>query len=570
MRLKIIRLIIIFLFGMIVCELFYVQIIRGRYYFRLSKNNRIRVVPLEGGRGRIFDRNNVVIADNSVSYSVMVTPQEIQNQEKVFDFLSAVLKEDKALLIRRYQQKKFTPFAPVTIAEDISKEKAIVIEENKYLYPSIFVHEGFKRSYPLGEYAAHVVGYVDKINRSRMEKLKRYGYTPQSIIGYSGVEEYYDAYLKGGNGGQQVEVNSRGKQVRLLSLKEPTRGQDLTLTIDSRVQKMTHELLDGKQGVIVMMDMDNGEILALSSSPSFDPNYFLDSSKGRQLSKLFNDPAAPLLNRVTRSSLPPGSVFKAPLAVAGLDTKKINEGTTFDCTGYVELGGIKFGCTHIHGPQNLLESIAHSCNVYYYRLGKMLGPDVIHRYAAIFGFGKLTHIDLPHERAGNLPSRRQRMLSGKRWYEGDTLNFAIGQGDLLATPMQLTKMMAIIAREGWEVQPHVIKTIGGKEVEKYTFEQKVPIHPAVFQTVKKGLRATVKDYTGTAHVLDIPGLHVAGKTGTAQSSGNKEHHAWFAGYILSEKKNVAFCVLLEHGGSSQNACLIARQLLLSLQREQII
>jgi len=571
MRIKIIRIVIIGLFLLIALDLVYVQVIQGRHFYRLSTNNRIRIVPLEGWRGRIKDRNGKVLTDRRAAYNVMVSPQDIRERDRLFRFLSRALKIDQRTIERRYTQKKYALFAPVVIAEDIGRDQAIVLEENRYLYPSLIVQEGYRRSYPLGENSAHVLGYVGKINRVKKERFKEYGYSPRSIIGYSGVEEYYDSYLKGEEGGLQVEVNSRGQQVRLLSLKEPTKGQDITLTIDSDIQDMALDLLGERTGAVIVMDIENGEILGMTSAPAFDPNVFVDLDKQEQISGFFADPSAPLLNRGIKGLFPPGSVFKVPVAVGALDSQKITPQTTHFCKGAYYLGRRRFRCTHAHGPQNLIESLAHSCNVYYYNTGRILGADLIHRYAQKFGLGHLTYIDLPYEESGSIPSRRERSSRGKRrWHPGDTLNFSIGQGDVLVTPLQLVRMMATVANDGIEVQPHVIKAIGGVEVDQYNFKRDVGIDKEALETVRKGIRAAVTDYAGTAHVLDLKQVYVAGKTGTAQTSGGQANHAWFVGYAKGAKKNIAFCVLLEHGGSSRNACLFARKLLLRMRKKEIL
>ncbi|HQP10083.1 MAG TPA: penicillin-binding protein 2, partial [Candidatus Omnitrophota bacterium] len=472
MRIKIIRIIIIGLFILIALDLFYVQVIRGWYFFHLSTNNRIRIVPLEGWRGRIKDRNGKILADRRVAYDVMITPQEVIDPEALFRFLGKVLQDDPKRIAEKYAERKYAPFAPVIVAEDISRAQAIILDENKYLYPSLIVQEGFKRFYPLGKNSAHVLGYVGKVNQSRQKQSKEYGYSPQSVVGYSGVEEYYDAYLKGGEGGLQIEVNSRGQQVRLLSLKEPTQGQDITLTIDTDIQEIAGGSLGDQTGAIIVMDMDSGEVLGLTSSPAYDPNIFMQPDGQKQVASLFKNRSAPLLNRAIKGLFPPGSIFKIPLAIAALDSQKIKPQTTYSCKGFHDLGGRKFLCTHIHGPQDLIQSIAHSCNVYYYRVGLLLGPDMMYRYARQLGLGNLTYIDLPYEESGHLPSRQQRSSRGKgHWYAGDTLNLSIGQGDLLATPLQLVRMMATVASDGREVQPHVIKAINGREVDQYNFKK---------------------------------------------------------------------------------------------------
>jgi len=571
MRIKIVRVIICGLFLTIALNLIYVQVIRGGYFYHLSANNRIRIVPLEGWRGKIKDRNGIVLADSRIAYNVMIAPQDIGDRHELFQFLSKVLEVDASIIEQRYLRRKLAPFAPVIVAKNIPRNKAIILEESKYRYPNLIVQEGFKRSYPLKKNSAHVLGYVGKINRARRERLKEYGYSPQSIIGYTGVEEYYDATLKGGGGGIQIEVNSRGQQVRLLSLKDPTKGQDITLAIDSNIQQIAMDSLGGATGTIIVMDMDNGEILGMTSSPSYDPNIFVDVRKQAKLSGLFSDVRAPFLNRAIKGLFPPGSVFKVPVAIGALDSQKITPHTSFICKGFYELGGRKFRCTHTHGSQNLVQSLAQSCNIYFYHIGSILGVEGLYRYARKFGLGLATYIDLPYEASGNIPSRQKRFQRGKkRWYAGDTLNFSVGQGDVLTTPLQLVRMIATVANSGIEVQPHVIKSIGGVPAVQYNFKREINVNKEVLKTVQRGLRAAVTDYAGTAHVLDLDELFVAGKTGTAQTSSGKKDHAWFVGYVQGAKKNVAFCVFLENGGSSQNACLVSRKLLLSMKKEEIL
>ncbi|MCA9400552.1 MAG: penicillin-binding protein 2 [Candidatus Omnitrophica bacterium] len=571
MRNKIIRIVIVIFFGVIVVDLIYIQAIKGEFYHRLSTNNRIRIVPLEGWRGKIMDRHDSVLADNRLAYDVLVTPQEVKDINAMVKFLSSVIDVSETNLIRNYTSRKFTPFAPVTIAEDVSRDQAFRIEENKFRFPGMFVQETFKRTYPDGLYQAHILGYVSKISRAKREKYKEYGYTPQSLIGYSGIEEYYDTYLQGQQGGLQIEVNSRGQQVQLLSLKEPTKGLDVVLTIDKELQKISHDLMAGQNGVILVMDMDSGEILGMTSSPAYDPNIFVNPNISYQLNDVFQDKQSPILNRAIKATYPPGSVFKVLLALAGLDSKKITPYTPFICEGFLELGGIRFGCTHQHGSQNLTESLAHSCNIYYYRLGQILGVETIYTYAKKFGLGQVTHIDLPYEKEGLIPNKRiKRIMRKEPWYTGDTLNMSIGQGDVLTTPLQLVRLLSIVGNSGLDVQPHLIKKIGEQEVLRYQYPKRIHIPESTFSHVQRGLRATVSDYSGTAHVLDIPQIYVAGKTGTAQTFGGREDHAWFVGYAKTDKRNISFCVFLEHGGSSHNACLVARQLLLRLKSADII
>lgn len=556
---------------MIACGLFYTQVIRGQYYYNLSVNNRIRLVPVEGRRGRILDRNGVVLAENRMAFTVSIVPQDLKSSERLFKFLSDTLKIKKTKLLERYQQRKITPFAPVAVAEGVDKTAAMVLEESRFQFPGLIIEPALQRHYPFQTTGAHILGYVGKIDLEKAEKLKEYGYTYLSIIGKTGVEEYYDSYLKGNTGGVQIEVNSRGQQVRLLSVKQPANGQDLQLTIDQRVQQIASDVLADRAGAVVIMNLDSGELLGMVSSPSFDPNVFVESSAGLSPGSYFTNRAAPLLNRAIAGQYPPGSVFKTIVTIAGLASEKISPQTTFNCNGVFVLGRARFHCLHVHGPQNLMQAITHSCNVYFYNVGDRVGAELLDKYSRMFGLGGLTEVDLPGESKGNVPSPLQRKTKQKRgWFRGDTINYSIGQGDLLTTPLQIARMMATIARHGREVQPYLIKSIGDQEIVKFSTVRNVNIDPKIYAILQAGFRAVVGDSTGTARTLEIEGLDAAGKTGTAQTTKGKDTHAWFAGYTTRGKTRLAFCVFLEYGGSSYHAVVATREILLRMQAEDII
>ncbi len=569
MRIKILRVIIIGLFVLVAFYLGYLQLIRGPYFYSLSKNNHIRVVSLEGQRGRILDRYGALLADNRKVFEVVVIPGELKDREGLFDFLSQTLQVEKEKLLETYNQKMYASFAPVVVREDITRTQAIVIEENKFRFPGLLVQEDYRRFYPYKDTAAHLLGYVGKISRSKIEELKNYGYNPQSVIGYSGVEEFYDRYLKGEEGGMQIEINSRGEQVRLLGLKEPVKGQDVTLTIDLRIQQALTELLGNQRGVIIVMTLDSGEILGVASSPSYDPNIFVPKTN-LSTSLPFSDSGSPLLNRAISGQYPPGSIFKISVALCALKEGRINPHRTFHCNGYYKLGEREFRCTHAHGDQDLIQAIAHSCNVYFYHLGLMVGPELMEKYARLLGLGALSSVDLPYEARGSIPNPRDRKIGyPKTWYQGDTLNLSIGQGEMLTTPLQLVQMMATLAQNGKRVRPHVVKSIGGLEVSQSPY-QMISVDQKSLRPLQQGLEAVVSDDSGTGHVLAIPGLLTAGKTGTAQAGEGRSPHAWFVGYSSSGKNRIAFVVFLEHGGASQNACRVARDLLMRLKEKDIL
>jgi len=570
MRIKIVRIFICVLFVIVGLDLFYIQVLRGKYFFRLSTHNRIRVVPIEGQRGRIFDRNGVVLADNRISFNVMITPQEITNKDELFSMLTQVLGVERRVLLKRFHKRRYTPFAPVLVAEDINRKQAFVLEEKKFNFPSLLIQKSYRRRYPFSSVGAHAIGYVGKINRSKMKKLKDYGYSSQSIVGYSGVEEIYDSYLRGDQGGIQVEVNSRGQQVRLLGFKESVPGRDITLTIDSRIQTLLADALDKAAGTIIILDVDDAQVLGMVNAPSYDPNAFVDEKRYKDVRSFFNDESSPLLNRAIKGLYPPGSVFKVVIAYGALASGKLKKENEFECPGYFRMGRRRIRCVHKHGVQDLIQAIAHSCNVYFINTGLLMESEIIAKYARMFGFNQLTHIDLPSEETGRIPSKKRRKAeSNLGWYKGDTANLAIGQGAILITPIQLVEMMATVARNGKKVQPHLIldediKKARMKKIKKVRFDKE---H---LEIVKEGLFKVVHDEAGTARLLNIENLDVSGKTGTAQSSPGKRDHAWFVGYAVSEKRKIAFCVFLEHGGSSYYATRIASSLLKKLLKEEII
>ena len=570
MRLKIIESFIFFFLGLIVCSLVYMQIIHGDYYHRQSMNNRIRVVPVDGPRGRILDRHGVILADNHITYHVGIIPQDVADNNALFIYLGQMLDRDPQLLERQFERKRVAPFAPVILTQNISRELAVRIEEEKFVYPGLIVQQGFERYYPFNDAGAHVLGYVGKIDEDEMESNQQYGYTPLSFVGKTGVEKKYDAYLQGSSGGRQIEVDSRGSQVRLLGLKDPLAGNDVVLTIDQRVQNTAQELLDGQKGGIVVMDLTNGDLISLVSSPSYDPNAFLDRSKSEKLSLYFNDPSTPLLNRNVSCTYPPGSVFKIPVALAAIQLHKITPSTTFDCPGYMMVGNRKFGCSHVHGVQDLEAALAHSCNVFFFHVGLLVKPQIIGAFAKAFGFQRPTGVDLPFEAKGKIVTSGS---TDREWFTGDVLNLSIGQGYTLVTPLQLTVMMAAVANNGVILRPRVVSQVGGQEIPIMDFSKRplIRLREQTWEIVQRGLKAVVDDPEGTGHDLkDIPGLDIYGKTGTAQSVRGKPNHAWFVGYTRSSKGSIAFCVFLENGGSSENSVKIARDLLLKLQSLQII
>ena len=550
------------LFILIALDLFYIQVIRGNYFYRQSESNSIRVLPSEGKRGRILDRDGHVMADNRKSFCVALLPQDMKDKREVFRFLASVLHMKAELLEARYKKNKVASFSPVIVARDISREQAIAVEENAYQYPGLLVTEHFRRDYPFGAAAAHVTGYVGRATEERMRRIESYGYSTDDPVGYSGVEQHYDDELRGAPGGRQIQVNSRGQQVRLLCVREPAEGRDLVLTLDMDIQQAAYQAMAGRKGSVVVMDPANGEILALVSSPAFDPNDFSSSEDRAMAAAYLKDSAAPLLNRATSAQFPPGSVFKIPVAAGGLQERKITPQTTFDCPGYFDLGKRRYKFPHAYGLQDFIQAMAHSANEYFFHVGLALGPEVILRYASLFALGERTGIDLPYEAKGTVPQH----TAFRQWFRGDTANMSIGQGYVLVTPLQLARLMAAVDNEGRLPSVHLKKSLGGVETAAAVVSSRgAVLRPDVWAALKSGLQEVVRMDNGTAHALNLPGIDVYGKTGTAQAGAGKEDHASFAGVVRTPLRTWAFVLLLENGGSSANACLAVKEMLLDLQ-----
>ncbi|MBF0387099.1 MAG: penicillin-binding protein 2 [Candidatus Omnitrophica bacterium] len=559
MRLNIIRHSILVLFLLILGNLFYLQVIRGGYYAHLGLSNSIRVVPFEGARGRILDRNGKLLAQNTKAYHAVVVPQDIRDKRALFAFMADVLGVETAVVEKRFLKNKLTKFAPVTLADNLKRSQVIMIEENAFRFPGLMVLEKFSRHYPSGDSAAHLVGYVGKADPFKMNRITEYGFSAEDVVGYSGVEEYYDAVLRGQPGGRQIEVNSRGQQTQLLSVREPVDGTSLTLTVDRDIQRSAQEALSGRRGAVVVMVPASGEVLAVVSSPSFNPNAFISKEDREPVAQYLQDPAAPLHNRAVSGAFPPGSVFKIPVSLGGLEERKIIPATTYDCPGYFQMGDRTYRFPHAWGAQDLTRALAHSANEYFFHIGLLLGSDGMGKYARAFGLGSRTGIDLPSESKGSLPG-----LNVGRWYKGDTLNMSIGQGYVLATPIQLARLMSAFENSGNMPRPYIVLS-GLAEPVKTQFTH-VSFRPEVWAAVRAGLAEVVSLDTGTAHALaDIPGAVTYGKTGTAQAGAGKEDHAWFAGVTRTDKSVIAYCVFLEHGGSSANAVALTKELLTALR-----
>lgn len=549
MRIRVIGIIVFILLIFLAAGLFYLQVIRGPLYQDLSARNRIRLAPIEGVRGRIFDRRGTLLVNNRIAFNVAVIPQELKEKEIVFGALSKKLKISEEKLHASLKNNFVAPFLPVKIAFDIGSKNAIMLEEERLDLPGVVIEAVPQRDYIYGKMGSHIFGYLGKINSRELARLKSYGYTTNDLIGKAGIEKFYDNYLKGRHGGMQVEVNNRGRQVGILGIREPAMGKDLSLTIDLRLQEFIEEIMQDARGAVCVVDPADGQVLSLVSTPSFDPNLFVSEGSSNKIRELFKRSDYPMLNRLIGCEYPPGSVFKVVTASAGLEKKKISPERELFCDGDYTLGNKTFKCWKKkgHGGQVIREAIKNSCNVFFYQLGRSIGPDDIAAFANRFGFGRPTTVDLPDEASGLVPNKMWKLLRKReQWYKGETLNYAIGQGYLLVTPIQILRMVSAVANGGYLIKPYLVKRI--EDVDISQIEKKyLNISEETLKIVGDGLRKVVSDQRGTGRKAAVDGVVVAGKTGTAQTSTDKTH-AWFTGYAPADDPKAALVVFLEYGG----------------------
>ena len=570
MRVKISSWIVIFGFLFLAFNILNIEVIQGKKFKNLSNQNCIRLIPQEGSRGRILDRLGNIIVDNNLSYDVMVSSYGNNGIDKTLSGLANILNANFKDMKDTFRNSYTASFMPVTIAKNIDVKKAIALEELKQDLDNIMIQPYPLRSYPYGRLACHIIGYLNEIDLWRLTKLANYGYKTRDIVGFGGVEEKYDYLLRQEAGGLSVEVDHRGRLVSVLGFKPPRNGKDIQLTIDLKIQKIVEENLKGRNGSVILMDPYSGEIIAMANNPNFDPSVFVKKSDSAILN-LFADSDAPFINRAISGIYPAGSVFKLVVATAALETGKINLSTTFSCPGSTYIGKQEFSCWDTHNLQNLNSAIINSCNVFFYRTGLLVGAQTIYDYAIKFGFSHPSAIDLPYEAGGFVPSPLRRKIYGfKNWFDGDTANLAIGQGELLVTPIQIIRMMTVFANKGTLVTPYIVKAIDGQDLAILKRKAvRLPLKDSTINYIRQGLRGVVADPKGTANALSSLPVSVAGKTGTAQVHQGSPH-GWFTGFFPYQAPKFVICVFLEHGGSGHASSLVAKQIIEGMIKEGLI
>jgi len=585
-RFKQIFVIVCIALSILILRMWHLQVIKGEEMTQRSETNSIRICKIRPLRGLIMDRHGNVLVDNQPSFDIVFIPDKNRDLKLVAGKLKSLYQEQSLPLAedlgRLHEDKSF---APVRLDKNVDVKKLALIETRSLDFPGVSIDVVPTRQYLYGEMMAHLIGYVGEISRAELEKHDPNDYEAGDIIGKYGIERFFDSYLKGQSGADEVEVNAHGKKIRSLRKIEPAQGYNLHLTIDAALQQTAWDAFEGRPGAAAAMDTRTGEILALVSSPSFDPNLFNGGISHQEWKKISSNPFHPMEDRAISGQYPPGSTYKLVVAAAALEEGIITPETTVYCDGTFHLGNRMFRCWQKkgHGRVNLHRAIVESCDVYFYNLGKQLGVDKIAYYAKAFGFGNPTGLPLAREKGGIVPTREWKLARKRQtWQAGETISVSIGQGFNLVTPLQLVSFYSALANGGVLYRPRLVSRIenpDGRVVLKSAPERKgrIPISPKNLKILNYALWGVVNESGGTGYALRRAEQDVCGKTGTSQVvglpmderarrakilSGAYRDHALFVCFAPYNSPEIAVSVIAEnagHGGSA--AAPIARKII---------
>jgi len=541
-------------------RLWYLQVLEGDRYFTLSTNNRLRVRVVEAPRGFILDRHGEVMVENRPTFDLYATPEDVKNPTEVAATLAGILKVPPADIETRLMETRARS-QPLLLRKDLDEGMMVAVEERRLDLPGINLRIRPIRAYPVAGMAANLLGYVSEINQAQLQREEYRDFRPGESLGQSGVERRFDGFIRGVDGGEQVEVDARGRALRVVSRTDSRSGSNVFLTIDRRIQEAAEAAMAGKKGTVVAMNPTTGEILAMVSRPSFDPNLFAQRISGEDWQRIATDASHPLQNRAFQAQYPPGSIFKLIVAIAGLESGALTPETKFNCPGQFYLGNVKFDDWKKggHGTLDLRGAIVNSCNVYFYQAGLRTGIDEIVRVSRAFGLGEPPGLGLGDEARGSLPNPHSKGRGQPPWTAGNTVVSSIGQGMVVTSPMQLLAMVSAIANGGTIYRPMVVKRIvslSGEVLEEYEPEaiRQVNVKPSTLAFIRQAMLGVVEE--GTGGRSKVPGVPIGGKTGTAQvvkKGEEKRHaelkdHAWFTSFAPVDNPQIAVVVLVENGG----------------------
>jgi len=590
-RLSLSAILVFILLSIIVGRLYVLQVVDNEHFTTLADSNRVHIKALPPTRGLIFDRNGVVLANNIPSYRLEITQEEL-----AYDLKNTILQIQLFIDVSERDIKKFKqlsrrrrPFESIPLRFNLSDKEVSLFSVNQHLFHGVQINARLTRHYPLKNHAVHILGYVSRIDERDLNRIDRVNYSGTTHIGKIGIERYYENELHGTVGVQQVEVNAKGRILRVLSSTPPQAGNNLILNIDSNLQRVAEQAFGDEKGAVVAIDPNNGEVLALASMPTFDPNLFVNRISFKDYNQLRNSRSQPLFNRALSGQYPPGSTTKPLFALLGLEANIVSPKQKVFCPGYYQLPNddhkYRDWKKRGHGNMNVDQAITQSCDVYFYDLSYRTGIDRMSAFMKKFGFGSKTGIDTTGERSGLMPSRTwKRKARREPWFPGETLITGIGQGALLATPLQLAAATAAMTQNGQSYQPQLVKSIEDPHTNKLIEIKAKPTHqylikkPRNLTHVLKGMEHVVHHPRGTAywHIGKKSSYKLAGKTGTAQVFGiaqDEEYeeekvtkrlrdHALFVSYAPLKAPRIAMSVIVENGGhGSSIASPIAKKVM---------
>ena len=554
----------------LVARLYFLQVVQYDYHSTISENNRVHVLPIPPERGLIYDRNGVVLANNRPSFNLTLTRERAGDTPAVLDTLANVLhlSEEQRREFDKDLRRARHPFEPVTLMYELTEDQIALIAVNQFLLPGIDVEAQFVREYPLGEEFAHSLGYVGRINEKEAKVLDPVEYRGTQSVGKTGVERFYESALHGHVGFEEVETNAQGRVMRVLRHTDPVAGKNITLTLDANLQLAAEKALNGRRGAIVALDPHNGDVLAMVSEPSFDPNLFVTGISYKQYTALRDSIDRPLFNRVLRGLYAPGSTIKPEVAIAGLDSGVISPGTRVFDPGYYELPNYDHKYRNWNrsgdGWVDLYAAIMRSNDTYFYETAHRLGIDRLHDYLSRFGIGQKVSLDMFEEAPGLMPSEQWKRATRRQpWYPGETLILGIGQGYMQVTPLQLAQATSLIASKGVWHRPHLAESVGGEPpVDDNPMPDIVLRDPGEWEQVNRGMQAVLHDPRGIARQSAVGAQYrIAGKSGTAQvvairqgerynrekTQERNRDNALFVGFAPAENPKIVVAVMIENG-----------------------
>jgi penicillin-binding protein 2 len=561
-----------------------VQILEHRKYWTLAEANRMREGLIPAPRGLILDRNAVILADNSASFKASIIRENCRDYDRSLVEIGRLLEITPEDLHRRIARYESLPaFRPIVVMDNLELKDVSRVEARRLELPELIVETDPRRHYPFGNLGAHVIGYMQELTDAELKSGLNPDRSLGDMIGRTGVERQYESVLVGKDGRRLEVVDSQGRSRGEVSRVEPVPGRDIRLTLDFDLQQKATELLEGREGAIVILDPRSGEILALASFPTYDPNKFITRFSPQEWMDLIGRADHPLENRAIRGLYSPGSIFKLTMALAALDAGVATEQTAFFCAGSAQFYGRPFRCWYSggHGTLALIDAIRYSCNIYFYNLGRRLGIDRIAEYAKILGFGEKTGIDLPGEKEGLVPNSEWSLKSRhSKWYPGETISVSIGQGPMLVTPLQIAVHTAVMANRGRRIVPHLLQSPAPPQAEQPDLDaggaSDGRIKADLFEKVIRGMWKCVNE-EGTARGAKVEGFEVCGKTGSTQVIGREtaekldreiKTHSWFSGFAPRDDPKVVVTVLVEFGGmGGATAAPLAKELF-ALYREK--